>query len=150
MNNLTERFQYLITKALDGNLNSEEKVEFEKLISESKDFQNEWNSLKEIKEVTKSMKFKEPPQELWDKYWLSVYSRLERGIAWILISIGASIILIYGGFKLIESIIGDATLTWILKTAILAIIIGFVLLLVSVIRERFFLKKTDKYKEIIR
>lgn len=150
MNNLTERFQYLITKALDGNLNSEEKVEFEKLISESKDFQNEWNSLKEIKEVTKSMKFKEPPQELWDKYWLSVYSRLERGIAWILISIGASIILIYGGFKLIESIIGDATLTWILKTAILAIIIGFVLLLVSVIRERFFLRKTDKYKEIIR
>lgn len=150
MNENLERFQYLLNKALDEALTNSERIEFEQLISTSKEFQDEWNSLKNIKEISSTMKFKNPPEELWDKYWLDIYARLERGIAWILISIGTSILLIYGGFKLIESIIEDPTLTWFLKIAILAIIIGFVLLVVSVIRERFFLRKSDKYKEIKR
>ncbi len=150
MNENLERFQYLLNKALDEALTNSERIEFEQLISTSKEFQDEWNSLKKIKEISSTMKFKNPPEELWDKYWLGIYARLERGVAWILISIGTSILLIYGGFKLIESIIEDPTLTWFLKIAILAIIIGFVLLVVSVIRERFFLRKSDKYKDIKR
>lgn len=145
-----KRFQYLLNKALDNELTENEKSEFENLLSTSQEFRDEWNSLIKIKEITSTMKFKNPPEELWEKYWLGIYSRLERGVAWILISIGATIILIYSGFKLVESIIENQTLSWILKVAILAMIIGFSILIVSVIRERFFLRKSDKYKEIIR
>lgn len=150
MNDNINRFQYLLNKALDDELSSEEMVEFQKLIAESKVYEEEWNSMKKIKEVTKTMKLKEPPEGIWEKYWLSIYSRLERGIAWILISLGTTIILVYGGFKLVESIIEDPTLGWVLKVAILALIIGFALLFVSVLRERIFIRKSDKYKEIVR
>lgn len=96
------------------------------------------------------MKLKNPPVEVWDKYWLGIYSRLERGIAWILISIGATVIMIFGGFKAVESVIQDPTIAWFFKAAILMLIAGGAILFVSVLRERIFLRKTDKYKEIIR
>ncbi|MDI6803488.1 MAG: hypothetical protein QME58_06535 [Bacteroidota bacterium] len=144
------RFQTLLNKALDNMLTEAEQVEFNSLLASSNEYQEEWQSIKKIKEVTNNMKFKKPPEEVWDKYWLGIYSRLERGIAWILISIGAIIVLIYGGFKAVESVIQDPTLAWFLKAAILMLIAGGAILLISVIRERIFLRKTDKYKEIIR
>ncbi len=150
MNTELNRFQTLLNKALDNLLTDEERIEFNNLLAPSNEYQEEWKSLKQIKEITKTMKLKNPPEEVWDKYWLGIYSRLERGIAWILISIGAIVVLIYGGFKAVESVIQDPTLAWFLKAAILMLIAGGVILFVSVIRERLFLRKTDKYKEIIR
>jgi len=150
MTNTEDRYQILLNKALDGMLNSEEKIEFEKILATSKEYQQEWQSLKKIKEITKDMKFKNLPDEIWDKYWLGIYARLERGIAWILISIGAIILLIYGGFKAVESIITDPTLEWFIKAGIIAIITGISILLVSIVREKLKVSKTDKYKEIIR
>jgi hypothetical protein len=144
------RFQTLLNKALDNILTDAEQIEFNGLLASSNEYIEEWNSLKHIKEITKIMKLKNPPEEVWDKYWLGIYSRLERGIAWILISIGAIVILIFGGFNAVESIIYDPTLAWFLKAAILMVITGGVFLFVSVVRERIFLRKTDKYKEIIR
>ncbi len=150
MNIELNRFHTLLNKALDNMLTDEERIEFNSLLASSNEYQEEWNSIKQIKEITKTMKLKNPPEEVWDKYWLGIYSRLERGIAWILISIGTIVILIFGGFKAVESIIQDPTLAWFLKAAILMLIAGGVFLFVSVVRERIFLRKTDKYKEIIR
>ncbi|MDP2210105.1 MAG: hypothetical protein Q8K98_15215 [Bacteroidota bacterium] len=150
MNIELNRFQTLLNKALDNMLTDEERIEFNSLLASSNEYQEEWNSLKQIKEITKTMKLKNPPEEMWDKYWLGIYSRLERGIAWILISIGAIVVLIYGGFKAVESVIQDPTLAWFLKAAILLLIAGGIILFVSVVRERLFLRKSDKYKEIVR
>jgi hypothetical protein len=150
MNIELNRFHTLLNKALDNMLTNEERIEFNSLLASSNEYQEEWNSIKKIKEITKTMKLKNPPEEMWDKYWLGIYSRLERGIAWILISIGAIVVLIYGGFKAVESVIQDPTLAWFLKAAFLLLITGVAILFVSVIRERLFLRKTDKYKEIIR
>ncbi len=150
MSNELDRFQTLLNKALDNMLTDEERIEFNSLLASSDEYQDKWNSIKKIKEITKTMKLKNPPEEIWDKYWLGIYSRLERGIAWILISIGAIVVLIYGGFKAIESVIQDPTLAWFLKAAILMLIAGGTMLLVSIARERLFIRKTDKYKEIIR
>jgi len=99
----------------------------------------------------KSMKHKEPPDEVWEKYWSRFYNRLERGLGWILISIGAMILLFYGGFKAVESLVKDPTLAIFLKVAILLLLAGLVILFVSVVRERIFTYKKDKYaKEVKR
>ena len=78
------------------------------------------------------------------------HARLERGLAWILFSIGAIILLTYSGFKAVESIISDPQLAGILKAAILMVIGGSVILLVSVVREKLFTRKSDPYKEVQR
>lgn len=150
MNTELNRFQTLLSKALDNLLTDEERIEFDNLLASSNEYQEDYKSLKQIKEITKTMKLKNPPEEVWDKYWLGIYSKLERGLSWILISIGAIVVLIYSGFRAIESVIQDPTLAWFLKAAILMLIAGGVFLFVSVVRERIFLRKTEKYKEIIR
>jgi len=97
------------------------------------------------------MKHKEPPDEAWENYWSRVYNRLERGLSWILISIGAMILLFYGGFKAVESLVKDPAVAILLKVAILVLLAGLVILFVSVVRERIFTYKKDKYaKEVKR
>ena len=97
------------------------------------------------------MKYKEPPDEARENYWSRVYNRLERGLSWILISIGAMILLFYGGFKAVESLVKDPTVAILLKVAILLLLAGLIVLFVSVVRERIFTYKKDKYaKEVKR
>jgi len=87
---------------------------------------------------------------VWDRYWLNVYNRIERGLGWILTSIGAMIVLFYGAYKAVEAILADTQLEWFMKAGILALLGGVVILLVSVLREKLRLRKTDKYEEIQR
>jgi len=145
-----KHFQTLLMKAVDDELNLDEQTEFDKLVSKDDDCRNEWQQMKKLKEVTKSMNFRALPQEAWDNYWVNVYNRLERGLAWILFSIGAIILLTYSGFKAVEAIIADPQLAGILKAAILMVIGGSVILLVSVVREKLFTRKSDPYKEVQR
>ncbi len=56
------------------------------------------------------MKLKKSPKDVWRLYWASVYNRLERRIGWILFSIGAMIILFFGGYKMVEGIIQDPSI----------------------------------------
>ncbi len=97
------------------------------------------------------MKYKEPPDEVWEKYWSKVYNRLERGLSWILISIGAMTLLFYAGFKAVESLVRDPAIAILLKVAVLVLLAGVVILFVSVVRGRIFTYKKDRYaKEVKR
>ncbi|HYG35873.1 MAG TPA: hypothetical protein VEC99_13865 [Clostridia bacterium] len=145
-----DRFHLLMTRALDGDLSAREQEEFEQLLASSPERQKEWNDYRKLKELTMQMQFTDPPDEVWDHYWDKVYDRLERRLAWILVSIGAMVVLFYGLFKAVESIWADPQLPWLVKGAILALMAGGVILFVSVLREKLFTRKSDKYKEIQR
>ncbi|MCK4816385.1 hypothetical protein KA005_11510, partial [bacterium] len=84
----------------------------------------------------------------WKIYWTSVYNRLERRIGWILFSIGVMILLFFGGYKMVEEIIKDPSISFLLKAGILAVLGGVVVLLVSLIREQLFVRKRERYKEV--
>ena len=64
--------------------------------------------------------------------------------------VGAIILLVYGAWQGIEEMIGDASLPWYIKTALLALLFGLVVLLVSVIREKLFLGIRQRYKDVER
>jgi len=93
------------------------------------------------------MQFTKPAPEVWDRYWVGIYNRLERGVGWIVFSIGCVILLTYGGFQAVEAIIADPELAVIVKAGIIAVIGGLVILLISVIREKLFTARTDKYQK---
>jgi len=145
-----DRFRLLMMAALDRELSSEEEAEFQALLASSPERQREWEEFKRLKEIAMNLRFSQPPQEVWDRYWLNVYNRIERGIGWILVLIGAMIVLFFGGYKAVESLILDSKLELFLKIAILAVLAGAVILFVSVAREKLFTRKTDKYKEVQR
>ncbi len=65
-------------------------------------------------------------------------------------SLAAILLLIYGGFKAIEEIIKDPTVDIILKAGLLVLIAGLAILLVSVLREKLYFQKKDRYKDVRR
>jgi Na+/pantothenate symporter len=87
---------------------------------------------------------------MWEHYWGGIYNRIERGIGWILFSIAAIVLVTYGGFKAIEDVVRDPTVGVVLKAGLVVLIVGLAILFVSVLRERIFFWKNDRYKDIRR
>ena len=96
------------------------------------------------------MRLKAPPAEVWDRYWLQVYNRIERGLAWILTSLGAIILLSYAVYQAALKIWADTHLPGVVKFGILTLVIGAVMLMISILREKLFVRKQDKYREVQR
>ena len=105
----------------------------------------------ELKAGLAMIKFKEPTDAELERYWRGIYNRLERGLAWILFSVGAIIVLCYGAFELLEEMIKDPSIALILKIGVGALVLGGVALFVSILRERLAVRAKDKYsKEVER
>ena len=145
-----DQFHTLTMKAVDGEITPEEQEQLERFVSSYPECQKEMQDYKKLKEVTKNMSFNSPSEEVWDRYWVNVYNRLERGVAWVLFSIGAIILLTYGGFMFIEAVLSDHQLATIIKVGLIFVIGGLVILMVSVLREKVFTFRKDPYKEVQR
>lgn len=145
-----DRVRELLMRGLDDELDSAQRAELERLLSDNPELREEWNHLSRLKEVTANMKLRNPPEEMWDGYWTSVYSRFERGLAWILVSVGAIVFGSWGAWAVVRDLMADNDLPTFVKWGILALTVGLVMLLVSVLRHRIFVSKSDPYKEIER
>ncbi len=130
---------------LDGELPDNERRRFEDHLAVCDACRRELAELKRLTEDLNMMRFKEPGDEELETYWSGVYNRLERGIGWILLAVGAILTLCYGAFKIIEEMIRDPAISVILKVGVCALIAGLVVLFVSLLRERLVVHKVDRY-----
>jgi len=138
----------LVSTYHEGVLDEEQRKIVKDHIRTCSECRAEFEELRKLEEVMQKMALKKPPKETWEVYWSSVYNRLERGIGWIFLSIGAMILLFYGGYKMVEGIILDPEIPFLLKVGILAVLAGVVVLLVSLGRERIFVDRRERYKEV--
>jgi hypothetical protein len=145
-----DRVNRLMMEALDGEISPADKQQLDALLESHPEIRKEYQMMSRVKEVTGAMAYSEPPQEVWDTYWTSVYNKFERGVAWIFLSIGTVVVGAYGAWKWVEAIWGAAEVPIFVRLSILAIAIGLLILAVSVIREKIFTAKRDPYKEIQR
>jgi len=142
------KIKELISSYFDGELNEEQKKLVNDHLRQCSECRKEFEEMGKFEEVMGKMELKQPSKEVWKVYWSSVYNRLERSIGWIFLSIGAMILLFFGGYKIVEGIIQDADTPLFLKIGILAFMAGIVVLLVSLAREQLFTRKRERYKEI--
>ncbi len=147
---INERFIFLMEKYFDNDLNIEEKAEFDNLLESNVHLKEEFFEQKRIKEVLKKMKLKNPSKEVWDSYWMSIYNKVERGIAWVAVSIGALIFFAYVAFESVQAFISDTETPSLVKFGIGVFVFGILILLFSIVREKIFTSKRDNYKEIQR
>lgn len=145
-----DRARELLMRGLDGELTAEGREELDALLAADPELRAERERLARLKEVTAGMKLRQPPEQIWDGYWNSVYSRVERGIGWILVSLGAIVVGGWAVWAATKDLLADPTLPGLVKAGILALGIGLVVLLVSVARHRLFVYRTDPYKDIQR
>ena len=143
-------YKDLMMGYLDDELDQQQKDKFEQHLKSCKDCSAELEQFKKLKRITDSVALAEPEDKIWQQYWSCVYNRIERGIGWIMMSIAGIALLIYGGFKAIEQMIEDPNISIALKITMLAFIAGIAILFVSVLREKLYFRKKDRYKDVRR
>lgn len=143
-----QKIKELISSYHDGELGNREKKMLEEHLEQCAECRREFEEMGKFEEVMGKMQLKKPQKEMWEVYWNTVYNRLERGLGWILLSIGGMIILFFGGYKAVERIIQDSSTPLLLKVGILTVLGGVVVLLVSLLREQLFVHKRERYKEV--
>jgi len=136
--------------ALDDELSGEERQEWEALLAGNDELRREWNRLNRVKEVTDTMAYRKPPEEVWERYWGSVYNQAERGTAWMLVSVGALVLIGYGLWEFVHELFADTSAPPFIKYAVFSLMLGGAILLFSVIREKLFTRGRDPYKEVQR
>lgn len=80
-------------------------------------------------------------------YRSSIFHCLVRRIGWILVFIGALMILIQGGYIILEDLSLESPIIFLLKIGLLVVIGGLAILLVSLIRYQFFLYMRIRQEE---
>lgn len=143
-----QEIKELISSYIDGEVNEKQKNIVENHLKECPECRKEFEEMSKLEEVMGQMELRKPPKETWQVYWASIYNRLERRIGWILLSIGFIILLFFGGYKAVEGIIQNQSTPLLLKIGILVAMAGLVVLLVSILRERLFVRKKERYKEV--
>ena len=145
-----EDYKDLMMGYLDEELSAEQMLRFEEHLTECKQCTAQLQEFRQLKAITDQMTLIEPEDRLWQQYWDGIYNRVERGIGWIIFSVAAILLTIYGGFKAIEDLITDPTVGLLLKIAMLALLVGLAILFVSVLRERIFFWSKDRYRNVRR
>lgn len=150
MTNTNEDLRSLMMAVLDGECSDEERRKLDEALASDSPLREEWLKMRRVKEMTGMMQMNEPPEEIWERYWSSVYAKLERGIAWIFVSVGAIVLLSYGVWQVVQELVADPDVPGFIKLAIAAVAIGLVILAVSVIREKWIVGRSERYKDIER
>lgn len=143
---IKERIPLLIA----GELPESDRLEIAAHVESCPECQLELAEFKEMEGLLETLRLPEPPDDLWEGYWSGIYNRIERGLGWILVSLGAVVILFSGFYWLVREMLSDPRLPATIKWAVLCIGGGLAVLLVSVIREQFFYSRHERYREVRR
>ncbi len=143
---LCPRFDGDGMRYIDNEMSGDERAAFERHCAECDSCRRELASFTKLDALTGRVKMVDPTDAFWERYWRSVYRRVERKTAWVLMLSGAVMIAVFAVQQAVRS------LRWITfeKIAVLLFAAGFVLLLVSLIRERCHQYKSDPYRDVKR
>ena len=139
-----------VSAYLDDELDPVERTAFEEELARDPRLRDEVEAMKSMKSLVGGMRLRELPDGAYDHYRERTYNRLERRLGWILLSVGAAVLVGYGLYELVVFLVSDGNLAWWIRTAIGAACVGLAILLISVIRERIFVWKRDPYREVER
>ena len=140
----------LLAGYIDGELSEDERQAFEVELARDPKLAAELEEFQKLKEVTGMVRYADLPDEVWEGYWQSLYRKLERGIGWILLSLGAIILIGFGLYEGLSNLYLDPDVPLWLKIGVTAVGGGVTFLLVSYARERLFAYKRDRYNEVIK
>ena len=145
-----DRCRQLMMAEFDGKIKNSEKEELLQMLNKNPDLNEEYKSFLKLKEVTDTMSLKNPDPEIWETYWYGIYNKIERGLAWFILTFGAGILIVYGLGQALANLWQDSNTPILLKIGIFGALLGLILLLISVLREKLFVRRHERYKEVQR
>ncbi len=140
----------LISGLIDGELVPDEEARIRAHLDSCAHCQQELGALTEQRETTGALRLRDPDPELMDRFHIGIYQRIERATGWVLLSAGATLAGSVLAYQALRDLIGDGSLPLALRVGVPALVLGLILLLVSIAREKLFLHRNERYREIVR
>ena len=141
-----EHYRELISGMLDNELTAEESIELNHHLIRCASCRADYEELRQTEKKLDAISYVEITDEAARALWKLPYARSLRNAALFLVIGGYAALLLYGFITFLTN--GDEDLFG--KVTFGAIVIGFLLLLGSVIVERISTYRVDPYKEIER
>ena len=142
-----EEIRQLMMKVVDGVASPEEEKAMSEAVENNEILKSELRAFNKIKEVTENMQFKELPDSYWTGYWDDIYRRTERALAWILMSVGLIAVIGFSAYKALSWLYSDPDISILLKAGVSMALLGVIIMIVSILRERMFARKREKYEK---
>lgn len=133
--------QVLLMGYLDGELDAALRARVEAALEADPALRRELEEMRQLKELTQGLGADAKSDAELDRFWGSVYNRLERHTAWILLTAGF-LCLVGSGTALFFA---SRQTHWAIKAGAATAILGALILLWSVWRERWRVLPHDRY-----
>lgn len=140
------RFESDGMRYIDGEMDAAGRTEYERHCAACADCRRSLDAYAALDSLTRRVKMVDPTDAFWERYWRSLYRRVERKTAWVLILAGGAMLLL---FALQQIVVFLREITFE-KVGVILLAAGFVLLLVSLARERAHQKRVDPYRDVQR
>lgn len=141
-----DEIQALLSAYLDGELTQADDQLVRIHLEDCADCRQALAELARVRELTSDLRFAEPPEGRMDELERKVSVRAPRRLGWLLVIIGVAG---WAGYAAWLFVTDPATATW-QKLLTGAVVIGLVLLLVSVMRQRLLEMPQDRYRGVKR
>lgn len=144
-----ERDGPLLSGYADGELTADDRETVEAWLALDERARDELARLVRLKAFTDHLVLRQAPPEAWDQYVTRRSRWFERDMGWTLLAIA----LLLAGVYLLPRLLGilaASAVPLVLRLGLLAGAAGLLLLLISVVRERLFVRKRDRYDDVIR
>jgi len=131
----------MLSGYLDDELDEEGRSLLENHLATCSGCKDDLESMTELLVVSGDMELDMPPDDVWDDFSEKVYNRLERRTGWMLLIVGTVALGLVGLYYLV-------TTDWAsppVKTTVELLLAGLLILFVSVLRQRLFVRKSDRY-----
>jgi predicted anti-sigma-YlaC factor YlaD len=145
-----DAFKPLLMGYLDHELTELEALRMEEHLKGCAGCAAELEEFRKLKEVTQNMRVVMPDDKYWEIYWSHIYNRLERRVGWVLLSLGSILLTSYGLYYVVARLLLQGDIPLVVRIGVVALVVGLCTLVVSVLRERIFIAKSDKYERIKR
>ena len=131
---------------IDGEMSAAERNAFEEHLASCEECRLGIDELGRVERLTGMMRIRDPQDDFWETYWKNIFRKTERRTGWLLLIAGAALIVLFALWKMVTDF-GDITFV---KVVTVILVAGFVILLISAIRERLHQFRTDRYRDIDR
>ena len=131
----------LLMGYLDGELEAADRTRVERALASDPDLKREYEEMRKLKELTAGFAVDERSDAELEMFWTGVYNRMERHTAWMLLLFGFTGVVAAGAYLFFT----HPWPHWSVKLAGACGLVGTLLLLWSVWRERCRVLPHDRY-----
>lgn len=143
-----EGLRWDLMRVADGEADHETRERVERHVATCERCRLEFESLMKLKKVTATMRLTDLPDARWAVYWQDIYRRVERGSGWLIASLGAMVLAFYGLFSALKTFFLNPEVPVVLRLGFGLLAIGVLILLISLVRERLYARRIERYDKV--